>query len=272
MVRLFLVALLGINLFAAELSLQEKVRSLLDESTFNTHKKLIDLIFKNEKQFYKNNHIDIIKVTQTLKENGLLKLFFTSPQKIDLEFHTNTNPTLLIKIVSDSLTSLGYFRYFVTESKHAKAGFSWKISLTSEYAVDPTLLRQALQKRGSKIMDIHRKSKRDWIYYLDIKNGYLDVPELFLSQEMRLKRSNNEYWLNIKGGKRVIINSNQSNFWYPYISLYDASLNLLKVYRRDAKTKKLTMHLPDNAMYIKITDLYHPSNINKGLKVKLTGE
>ncbi len=173
--------------------------------------------------------------------------------------------------MSDTLQSMGYYRFITDRAKQDESGFFWTIRLTSEYAIDPVLLKKALQKRGCDIVDIDRESQTKWSYHVDIKNAYLMLNELRPYTERVLKKSLYEHWLNVKSTKSLVLWSLKGNNWYPYVSFYDKELHLLKVFKRDKRTKKITLKLPEDTSYVKIADLYSLKNIKQGLRVQAKG-
>ncbi len=248
-----------------------KIKSFLDEATYRENSEFINVIFDPESAFYKNQRINSVKVAQTLKENGLLKLFFTNPRELKLNFKTSGTPLFFVKIMGDTLRNIGYYRYVTIASNLDASEFTWNISLTSEYATDPLVLEQELQKSGCKIIDIERNSPYEWTYVIDMDRGYLDIAVITSREDIRLKRSLYAHWLNVSKIKTLNISSSRRNSWYPYISYYDASLHLLKVIREDEIYHSIRLDIPQNAKYMKIADLYTMKNIRDELKLQAQG-
>ena len=251
--------------------LQEKIKALIGENAYARHVKFIEIIFASKEEYFTNERVDVAKVIQTLKDNGLLDLFFKEPQEMHLTFQSSGYPLFFVKIMSDTLQSMGYYRFITDRSKQDESGFFWTIRLTGEYAIDPVLLRDVLQKRGCDIVDIDRRSKTDWAYHIDMKNAYLMLAEFNPDEERVLKKSLYEHWLNVKSSKSLTLWSLKGNNWYPYVSIYDKELHLLKVYKRDRRTFKIELELPEDTVYVKITDLYSLKNIKEGLRVQAHG-
>jgi hypothetical protein len=252
--------------------LVEKIKSFLDESTYVNNKEFIQLIFDPKEAYYEKGRVDVVKVVQTLKENGLLKLFFKKPQTIKLNFKTSGSPLFFVKLMDDTLRNIGYYRYMTTASNLDASEFTWNISLTSEYATDPLILEKELRKSGCKIIDIERENAKEWTYVVDISLGFLNVPELENQFEVTLRRSMYAHWLNVSKIKTLTIKSSRRNSWYPYIAYYDASLHLLKVIRKDTINRKIRLSIPQNAKYIKISDLYTLKNVRDALTLLPYGE
>ena len=268
--KLLLLCLLIASLRADE-ALYEKVRSLIGESDYAQNRAFIEIIFSPSEAYYTNEHMDVVKVTETLKENGLLNLFFEEPQSLEITFSTNGSPLFFVKLMGETLRSMGYYRYITEESRLDNSAFSWKIRLTTEYATDPSILRNELRKRGCDIVDIKRENGRKWAYEIDMAQARLNLEPLQSGEEVTFSRSLDAHWLNISEVKKVTIWSLKANNWYPYVAYYDSSMRLLKVYKRDRKTWQIIVNPPRDAAYMKLSDMYSLKNIKDGLRVEATG-
>ena len=248
-----------------------KIKSFLDQDIYLKNKEFINIIFDPKENYYTNDRIDVVSVVKTLKENGLLKLFFKKPKKITLNFKTNGSPLFFVKLMGDSLRNIGYYRYVTVAATRDSSEFTWSINLTSEYATDPIVLQKELQKSGCDIVDITRANSQEWTYVIDMGNGYLNVPVLQKGEEIHLKRSLYAHWLNSANIEKLRIKSSRRNNWYPNISFYDSSLHLLKVIKEDEKKRTLTLDIPKRAKYIKISDLYTLKNVKDELVLSPIG-
>ena len=270
---LTLLFLLSLQLYAeteqsSEKSIISVVQRLLEPRDFRQHQRLIKRIFKDKNRYTDSSgNISTIKVVERLKSNGILKLFFKSPQELQITFQSNGYPLFFIKLLSDSLRSMGYHRYSIVEAKHDIDGFYWTISMKSEYMIDPTVLQNTLQKRKSSIVDIERESPTKWKYIIEIEHAQLDVKKVKLREELTLKKPVVDYWLNVEDGKEIKIESINDNNWYPYITLYDRELHILKRIKRDKRTKYINFKLPKHTKYVKISDIYQLNNLKNGIKV-----
>jgi len=248
-----------------------KIKSFLDEETYNENSQFIKVIFEPKTAFYENERVDSVKVVQTLKDNGLLKLFFSKPSELRLNFKTSGAPLFFVKLMGDTLRNIGYYRYVTVASNLDASEFTWNIALTSEYATDPLVLEEELQKSACKIIDIERNSAYEWTYIIDMDKGFLDIEILTAHEESSLKRSPYAHWLNVSKIKALDILSSRRNSWYPYIAYYNASLHLLKVIRENEIHRSMKLQIPQNAKYIKIADLYTMKNIRDELILKPKG-
>ena len=258
------------SLVVQEDALDGKIQLFLDEDTYNNNKEFISVIFEPKSAYYKNHRVDVVKVVETLKENGLLNLFFDAPKELKLNFKTSGAPLFFVKIMSDTLRNIGYYRYVTVASNQEATGFTWNINLVSEYATDPIVLEKELQKRGCKIIDLERNSKYEWTYTIDMEHGNLNLKTLQNGDKIHLKRSLYAHWVNVSKIRKLRVISSQRNRWYPYVSYYDASLHLLKVYEENRVRYSIEFNIPQAAKYMKISDQYTLKNVRDELILKPT--
>ena len=251
--------------------LLQKVQSILDAKSYAQNEAFIKIIFSPASKFMLNDRVDPVKVIETLKENGLLELFFNKPTRIVLEFKTNGAPLFFVKIVSDTLRNIGYYRFVTNASKYNSSEFTWSVSITSEYAADPMILQKELQKSGCSIIDIQREGSTRWSYTIDMQNARLPVRELREKMVTTLRRSLFPYWLDVSKIRRLRVVSRGRNHWYPDVSFYDSHLHLVKVVQRDKRMYDVMFNIPKNAKYIKIADLYTMKNIKDSLELHPVG-
>jgi len=279
MVKLFFIFLLTISFAIADtdtadlrdISLLKKVQTFVNPVVYKNNKGYIKIIFSPVSDFYEKDKIDVVKVVSTLKENGLLKLFFKKPKSLDLDFITSGSPIFFVKIMMDSLRNIGYYRYVTVASTLNNSEFTWDINLVSEYATDPLVLDKELKKSGCDISDIKRLSPTQWTYVINMSHAFLNVEKLQNAQKIKLRRSLYPHWLNISKIKSLSIISSQRNRWYPYIVYYDNSLHPLKIIKKNVKTKYIKMNMPKNAVYVKISDTYSLKNVRDSLSLTPNG-
>ena len=276
MVKVFFAILLSFSLcFADEVKeidpLKQKIQTLIEPHVYQQNSAYIDILFSPASDYYKGERVDAVKVIQTLKDNGLLNLFFKKPSELTLHFKTSGSPLFFVKIMGDTLRNIGYYRYVTQESNLNSSEFTWTINLTSEYATDPLILQQELGKSGCNIVDIHRNRPTEWTYIVDMRDGELNVETLLDGFEIKLKRSLYAKWVNVSQVKTLNIASSRRNSWYPYIAFYDSSLHLLKVLKKDSRKRNVSLKFNDNVHYIKISDIYTLKNIRDDLTLSPEG-
>ncbi|MDD2652912.1 MAG: hypothetical protein PHX44_07665 [Sulfurimonas sp.] len=272
MVKTVILLFCLLSLSHAQDLLMQKIQNLVSPRTFAKDKAFIETVFSPKSAYYtEDGRVDSIKVIKTLKDNGILNLFFKTPREINISFKTQGKPLLFVKIMSDSLQNIGYYKYMTKESSFENSEFVWKINLTSEYAADPIILAQELEKNSCRIVDVVRENESDWSYSIDMQDAKLNVATLESGVDFSLKRSLYAYWLDVSKIGTLDIVSSLRNDWYPYIAFYDKSLKLLNVMKMDTKKTNITLEINPEAYYIKISDIYTLKNIKDDLVLTSLG-
>lgn len=248
-----------------------KIENFIGSEQYIKNKAYIDILFSPRSDYFYGEVIDSVKIIETLKENGLINLFYKKPKILELNFKTSGSPLFFIKIMSNTLRNIGYYRYVTKESTLNNREFTWSISLLSEYATDPTILQNELIKNGCKIVDIEKNNIINWTYTIDMRDAHLNVDILETGSKLKLKRSSYAHWLDVSNITRVEIRSSRRDNWYPKISYYDSSLHLLQVIAKDYRKTRLSLNIPRDAKYIKISDIYTLKNIKDTLTLIASG-
>ena len=259
------------HIMEAESLLVQKIKTFVSEEEYIKNKDFIKLIFSPEYEYYRQERVDVVKVVATLKENGLLNLFFEKPQELKLSFKTSGSPLFFVKIMGDTLRNIGYYRYVTAESNLDASEFTWTIVLNAEYATDPLILQEELAKSGCSIIDVVKIKAEEWKYSINMSEAHLNISSLVSGEEFMLKRSLYAHWLNIATIQNLSINSSFRDDWYPQISYYDQQLHLLEVLQKDKKTRNILLVMPKGAKYIKISDMYTLKNVKDNLILKPSG-
>lgn len=248
----------------------DKVSSLMDKDSFIKKRKLIEIIFEDKASFYNNEEIDNLKVITKLKDMGLLDLFLNEPAKMYIEFYTEGNPLLSLRVLSESLKSIGYSYFITQKAVNNENGFFWKIYMTTKQAVDPISLANQFEKRGVKLLDISRIDELNWRYDISVLNAKVVTQEVELNSNTKLTKPIAEYWIDVKNANKIYIKPSNLDDWYPKIFFLDSNLNSIQTVIKDEKTEKLTLDIPHNSCYMIIGDKYTLANIKRGLDILLS--
>lgn len=278
MFRMFFISLIfSLSLFANETVetntntstlLHDKIKNFIGDKEYNKHINLINFIFKNKSNYQYNENINYISLIKTLKENGLLRLNFEEPKDILIQFKMNNNPLKSLKILKDTLKSLGYYYYFTKSSVYdGNNKLTWTIKLTTEAAIDPLVLSNELLKQDCRMINISKEGNQ-WIY--DINTTYANLKDaIYISNNERVsfKKPLKDYFIRVENASSIYIASRILNKWFPNVVFYDRHLNILKVVNKDKVHRNIKISVPEDTRYIKISDLYTLINIKRGLSV-----
>ena len=259
--KLILLVTLSVMLSA---NLDMKVKDLLGNSDYNTHKNLINHIFSNEANFYTNNQIDYTKIIQELSNNGVLKLNLPSTQNVSITFNVNKYPKKSSKNLTDILKALGQHNFVVQEEIVVNNNLKWTIQVKTAAAISPLRLSQELQSINCRIVDIKREGDYNWNYSIDTSDSSIyRAEDLINNKDLSLKKPLKPYMIKVSNAKVITIKSLNGNIWYPNVVFYDEALNIIGIYEENSLHKSLRLEVPNNTKYMKIDDLYTLANMKQ---------
>jgi len=267
--KLFIFLFFTSLLFA---NLEDKIRNYLSVEQYAKQENLIKILFKNADEFYRKSdgNVDSLKVIKVLKDNGLFKMFYSRPISLHIEFITDKNPLIFIKVISESLDAIGYNYFLTSEAKKSEGRFSWSINLRTEHLVNPILFEKELEKRGCEVLDISKEKENYWVYKINSDNAKLDARVIDVDTTVKLKKPIEDYLIRSGGASAIKIRTSFSDHWFPKVLFLDSGLHLISQKDIDERTYVLKLKIPTNTRYIKIGDLYTLENIKHGLSIYMS--
>ena len=265
MIRYFILIFIFINFLQASVVIQ-KVQNIVGDREYQTHKALIEFLFKNENFYLANGKIKYFNMFNTLQKNGLLNLRFQRPTEVNIQFKINGNNKKGYKILSDLLQTLGYRYFFTKQLENNGKELLWCISLKVEYMLDPVMFLKELKYSGCELLDITKKSQYEWYYEIDFTDASLpNVAKIQKNEKVRFKKPLKPLFLDVENTKLLQVLSRKLNRWFPDIVFFDKDLKVLKDIKIDKVQKGLKTKVPEGTKYVKITDKYNLINIKRGL-------
>ncbi|NWF67075.1 MAG: hypothetical protein HXX81_06365 [Campylobacterales bacterium] len=270
MVKKLLVFFVFISVIYADL-LHDKIKELCDSKNYQIHQNLINLIFKDKSRFYINSErLNYQAIIEELKKNSLLSTKFVATQQFTITFKSNSNALFFLKTISSILNSVGYNQFITQNASYLNNQFACSVSLENDSIIDPEILLNEFDKRGCIVNNINKYSPTHWEYSVDSTNLKLAEAQFInIKEQLSLSKPISDYWIEIKAGTKLEIIPNISDSWFPMVTCYDKSLQIVKIEKIEEKTKKMVVELPFGTKYIKISDIYSLNNIKRGLTIKL---
>ena len=270
--KVFFLLIFASGLFAN--SIDFAIISMLGGKEFKENQKFIQRLFVKKQYFSdENGNPNLYKIAKTLKANGLLKLSFSGVKELEISFQLQGNPASFVNVLYNSLNAMGYYYFMTKQSTLEKGDYQVVLSMNTEYAVDPVLFQENLRKYGYKVTNIEKQDLTHWKYTLIEQNfKYPKATLLELNTENSDTNLGGEYWYKINTGTKLELNSAYNKNWYPKIVFYNGNLEILGIYLHEKLTKNLSVEIPENTVYIKITDMFVPANIKGGLSVVLKSQ
>lgn len=260
---IFTLSLLGDNL------LHDKIRSYVGEGKYQTQKNLIQVLFAQEQDFLKpNGEVDSIKVIALLKKNGLIKLLYEKPIHLRLAFRTTQDPIIFLKIVNESLETMGYNYFLTNNALRDNSGFVWEIYLQTEHVVDPVAFASALELRGCSVSNVVKNDDHYWFYDINSGRAHLGARKLEAGINTNLGKPLKPYWIDIRGIKEISVNAHGGDRWFPDVVFFDQNLHVLSDIKAEEPSRNLKLKVPSGAVYLKISDAFMLENIKRGLSIQ----
>ena len=251
-------------------SLEDKIQSFVGQKQYKTQKNLIHIIFKDESRFVcEDGSIDDVKVLEQLKKSGLLKLFYKNPQTLNLSLVTKGHSLIFMRVINETLSSMGYNYFLTKQVKRDDNDFLWDIVLSTEHIVDPIIFTQALKARGCSLDAIDKTSENEWKYTINSDNIEIEARKIEANTTVKLKKPIKPYWIVVKNMSSISFRSKLADRWHPNIVFFDANLQIIRDYRKDIVANTLKLKIPINAKYAKVADMYTLDNIKRGMSVYL---
>ncbi len=267
MVKVLIALVLSFTLLSAN-SLYKEIENILGQNSYIAKKKFLKILFKDERKFYMGSQVDIYKVLSTLNDNNLLKSNLKANSTIHLSFATEqNNPLVFIKMINNTLNTLGYTAPSVEKVMRDSSGFMYKLKLQTLTALDALLFAKELQKQGCYINKMKRYSRTNYRFNIDISNIDIVPNQTELRKKIHLKKPLNPYWIDVEGARSIVLGSSRANSWHPYIVFYDNNLKPLDIISKELKSYNETLSIPRDAKYVKISDNYTLENLKRGLSV-----
>lgn len=264
MKKLLVSAILCVSLNA---DINQAVLGILGSSDYNTHKNLINHIFKNEQDFYTNGKLDYSKITEELEKNNLLKANIGTASGTEITFNFNTNPKISFKNMNDILRVVGIQNYTTTSQTTINNQLQWSIKVQTAAAINPLKISNELKNANCRVVDIKKEGKKLSFYIDSSKASVYKAENLVTQRELVLKRTSRPYIVELGSMYRVNIESSAGNSWYPLVTFYDSAFNAIEVIEKESLEKNLKLVVPSGAKFMKIDDFYALTNIKNGLTI-----
>ena len=248
-------------------SLKSKIINLIGEDSYVRDEGFINILFSPSSAFYKNNRVDTVRVMQILIENKLFHLKLPSKRELKIYLKTDGSATLFVKLMKDSLRNLGYYGYKTLSSDYDGKDFIWGISFETSKIPNIIKIGEQLSKVGATIVDIEHIGDNEWRYSIDISHSIVESVKISGDSPLVLKHSLDPYWIDIRNVKTVNIKSSRRNSWHPHIVFFDADLKLIEVVKEDKRVTSFFVEIPQEAIYMKIADIYTMKNIRDSLSL-----
>ena len=269
MVRIFtVICILYVATFA---NLQDKIENFISQNSYLKQENLINVLFRDKKSFYRHSdgNVDSLKVIKVLEDNGLLELFYQNPISLKVKFITHKNPLIFMKVIKESLETIGYNYFLTTRATKNDNEFTWIINLKTKHLINPVLFSKELQKRGCEVEDIEKKDGNLWVYQINSDHAKLSAKNIDLDRTVKLLKPIEPYLVYVNSATSIKIKTSLSDHWYPSVVFLDDALHVVSQTKINERKYTLKLEIPISCTYIRIGDMYTLDNIKHGLSIFL---
>lgn len=258
------------GVFAWADALDDKIKNIIGEQSYQSNASFLNKIFTNKNMYYTSGRLDIAKIVYALKSNGLLSSRFGQPNEVKLSFSARTSPVLLTKIGNNILTSMGYSYFVVSKAEFTQGLSSIEFSFTTEHSPDMGIIIDELGRRGFACLDIKRLNAQAWDYTLEVLEPRLPNTS-FLSKgaKVSLREGSGEYWLNVRSEGELSIQGVDNLKWNPRIVLYDKNLGIIDMLLNRGNSNTFKIKVTKGTRFVMITDYDAPEHLKSGIVVEL---
>jgi hypothetical protein len=268
-----LFALLLIALWGVADTAVERAASLLDDATYGSHRKLIALLFEDDRRFRLGSGYDMVKIATVLEENGLLHLKLPTFTTVEIAFeYGGENPLFFMKQVDETLRNVGVSSFMTRSARLEREGFTWSVRFKTDAIPDPVLIAKRFARTGARVTDIERVERNRWRYRVDMSGARIPALAMEAGDIRKVVRPVRPVWIDVSKIRRLTIRELPGSHWYADVAVYDKMLRILSVKQNDTRTRYMRLRLPSDAAYVKISDRFTLENLRSGVKLSAQGE
>lgn len=126
-------------------------------------------------------------------------------------------------------------------------------TLYGKKVFDPKSFGEALGEHQITVKSGQFKNKQ-WSLGLDASQAFWNLSSISEDEGAQLERRVLPYWFVVSKAHGISIEAPYSNKWYPDIAIFDSNMQILATFREFKSHEHLTFKLPENAMYLKVSN------------------
>jgi hypothetical protein len=145
------------------------------------------------------------------------------------------------------------------------------LNLYGKKVFDPKRFSDALSEHQIKIKSGQLKDKK-WIIGLDASEAFWNLAPINGDEGAQLERRVHPYWFLVNKAQAISIEPPYGNRWYPEVAVLDSNMQILASFREFKSHERLTFKLPENAMYLKVSNANGMKMLKEGTWVSCANE
>lgn len=140
-------------------------------------------------------------------------------------------------------------------------------TLYGKKVFEPRGFSDALSEHQITMQSGQFKNKQ-WVIGLDASQAFWNLAPINEDEGAQLERRTLPYWFLVNKAQGISIEAPYGNKWYPEIAIFDNNLQILASFREFKSQDRLTFKLPENAMYLKVSNANGMKMLKEGMWVE----
>lgn len=185
---------------------------------------------------------------------GLLLTFSLASADIKSDIHITIEQGGLLSnaIIQQVLTSMG-FKVDIHRFVSTDGVIEMDCTLYGKKVFDARGFSDVLSEHQIVVKSGQLKNKQ-WNIGLDATQAFWNLSAISEDEGAQLERRALPYWFVVNKAQGILIEAPYNNKWYPDIAIFDSNMQILATFREFKSNDRLIFKLPENAMYLKVSN------------------
>jgi hypothetical protein len=144
-------------------------------------------------------------------------------------------------------------------------------TLYGKKVFDPRGFSDALSEHQITLKSGQFKNKQ-WIVGLDASRAFWNLTSISEDEGAQLERRALPYWFVVNKAQGISIEAPYGSKWYPEIAIFDSNMQILASFRELKSQDELNFKLPENAMYLKVSNANGMKMLKEGTWIGCTND
>lgn len=185
--------------------------------------------------------------------------------KTHLHLHIMQGGLLCTKIIHTTLAKMG-FKANVNRYRNQDGTVDMDLLLNGRKPYDPKLFAEMLREHQI-VVEKGQLQNKQWMVTLDASNTVWNIPAISEDEGAQMERSLVPYWFQVNKAHAISIEAPYGIKWYPDVAVLDANMQVLASYREFKDEDRLVFELPQNSMYLKVSNASGMKILKEGMWV-----
>jgi hypothetical protein len=145
------------------------------------------------------------------------------------------------------------------------------LTLSGKKPFDSRGFKDTLQEHQITVQSGQVKNK-EWVIGLDVSQAFWNLAPISEDEGAQLERRAVPYWFLVNKAQGISVEAPYGNKWYPEIAIFDSNMQVLASFREFKSHDHLNFKLPQNAMYLKISNANGMKILKEGMWVQCAND